>query len=222
MTDILPPLFKDRVFAGILGTLGSATAVTLNYSILGLLLLIVLATAAYIYLCKPGISALWLSLALLFSGLRIQVNGAEYLGWNLSAFYTLSIGFSILWLLDDMQNKRLSTLQSMVGIAVVAVLVYLFSGRIDYELLGLVLIVSLYFARSSRAAQGAVLTLWCFAFYRFMAVQLFYTSFLSVLIIMLYNGKKGGPSKAQSLIKWGFYLIYPAHLLVLGVTNLIT
>ena len=83
------------------------------------------------------------------------------------------------------------------------------------------LIAALYMCRSDRKAQTAAIVLWCCAYYRFVAVQLFYASFITALLIQFYNGKRGGPKHGNSLIKWGFYVIYPAHLLVLGLANIL-
>ncbi len=67
----------------------------------------------------------------------------------------------------------------------------------------------------------AAVGLWCFAYYSNVAVQLFYFSFVAALLVRLYNGEKGGPAKHNALVKWGFYVIYPVHLLALGLANIL-
>ena len=44
---------------------------------------------------------------------------------------------------------------------------------------------------------------------------------LAIPIIMMYNGKRGGGDKVNRLMKWGFYIYYPLHLLVIGALGLI-
>ncbi len=40
---------------------------------------------------------------------------------------------------------------------------------------------------------------------------------LSVPILKLYNGKRGGSKKINTFMKWLFYIYYPAHLLIIGL-----
>lgn len=41
--------------------------------------------------------------------------------------------------------------------------------------------------------------------------------FLAIPLLCCYNGKRGSGGRAA---KWGFYIFYPAHLLVLWILNL--
>lgn len=203
------------------GEISAVTSLYLNYDVLLYLIFSLLAIGAYLLFCARDWSVLWLGLALLFAQLRLQLNGYEYLSWELSVFYTLGLGFASIWVIDAYLDKRISLSGTLIRAAVVLLLIVVFQGRIDYSYLGLVLIVALYLCRHDRLAQVAALTLWCFAYYRNVAVQLFYFSFVSVLLLLLYNGERGGPAKHSGLIKWGFYVAYPAHLLALGLANIL-
>lgn len=203
------------------GEISAVTSLYLNYDFLLYLIFSLLAIGAYLMFCARDWSVLWLGLALLFAQLRLQLNGYEYLSWELSVFYTLGLGFASIWVIDAYLDKRVSLSGTLIRAAVVLLLIVVFQGRIDYSYLGLVLIVALYLCRHDRLAQAATLTLWCFAYYRNVAVQLFYFSFVSVLLLLLYNGERGGPAKHSGLIKWGFYVAYPAHLLALGLANIL-
>ncbi len=44
-----------------------------------------------------------------------------------------------------------------------------------------------------------------------------YCTFLSIPVIMLYNGKRGNNPKINKIMKWLFYIYYPLHLLVIGL-----
>lgn len=92
----------------------------------------------------------------------------------------------------------------------------------DYDGVGVLLVILLYFLPSSRS-QISVILLWSFAFYGMLIVgtsssaQIISVSFyilgsaLSCIPIKFYNGEKG------LSCKWLFYIYYPAHLLVLSV-----
>lgn len=41
---------------------------------------------------------------------------------------------------------------------------------------------------------------------------------LPIFLLNLYNGKKG---KSNSFTKWGFYIIYPLHLLIIGIIKIL-
>lgn len=40
---------------------------------------------------------------------------------------------------------------------------------------------------------------------------------LAIPVLAMYNGKRGGSPAAGKVLKWLFYIYYPAHLLVLGL-----
>ena len=44
---------------------------------------------------------------------------------------------------------------------------------------------------------------------------------LAIPIIALYNGQRGGNKQTGKIMKWLFYIYYPAHLLVLGWIRLL-
>ena len=46
-------------------------------------------------------------------------------------------------------------------------------------------------------------------------------TYLAVVFIALYNGRHGGPARHKNLFKWGFYLIYPLHLFVFALLNIL-
>lgn len=203
------------------GEITAVTSLSFNYNIWLYLLFSLCVVAAYLLFCSRDSSVLWLCLALLFGQLRVQVAGYEYLSWELSVFYTLGLGFVTIWIIEGWTSKRVGLPGTIIRAAVVIMLIRMFEGRIDYSLLGIVLIVALYLCRHDRTAQMAAVGLWCFAYYSNVAVQLFYFSFVAALLVRLYNGEKGGPAKHNALVKWGFYVIYPVHLLALGLANIL-
>lgn len=45
---------------------------------------------------------------------------------------------------------------------------------------------------------------------------------LAIPFIMCYNGKRGKNPKVNKIFKYGFYIYYPLHLLIIGIINLIS
>lgn len=44
---------------------------------------------------------------------------------------------------------------------------------------------------------------------------------LSVPVIMMYNGQRGGNPKINKIMKWFFYIYYPLHLFIIGYIQFI-
>lgn len=118
--------------------------------------------------------------------------------WDLSSqniFFTLFIGFCVLWLLDILQeNLSLQLLSICCGMLLAHFL------KTDYGYWGILLITALYWFRNRPGLQtlaGSVCLFWeapaCLAF----------------IPINLYNGKRG------ISLKYFFYLFYAVHLLLL-------
>lgn len=203
------------------GELTAVTSVSFHYDAVVYLLFSLCVIGAYIVFCSRDFSVLYLCLALLFGQVELRLKGYACLGWELSVFYTLSLGFVSIWTIDGFYRKQIGLPGTIIRALVVLALIGVFQGRIDYSYLGVALIVSLYLCRRDRGAQVAAAALWCLAYYRYVAVQLYCFSFVSAFLVMLYNGKRGGPAKHNELVKWGFYVIYPVHLLVLGLANIL-
>ncbi len=39
---------------------------------------------------------------------------------------------------------------------------------------------------------------------------------LSIPLLLMYNGKRSGSKTFNTFIKWGFYIYYPLHLILIG------
>ena len=40
---------------------------------------------------------------------------------------------------------------------------------------------------------------------------------LAIPILKVYNGERGSSPTINKIMKWGFYIYYPLHLLILGL-----
>ncbi len=187
-----------------------------NYELLPYLAFTLCAVIAYILLVKANISALYMALFLLLGGIMwFQFRYVQFLGGTLNIFYTLSFALAAMAVLDDLGDRDKSLVKTVVLGTLLAVATVLLVPNSDYGYMGLVLMLGLYVFRRWRAAQLAVIGLWCFFEYWGSGPQLmFWFSLISLLPVLLYNGKKG------PAMKLAFYAVYPLHLLVLGVINI--
>lgn len=187
-----------------------------NYELLPYLAFTLCAVIAYILLVKANISALYMALFLLLGGIMwFQFRYVQFLGGTLNIFYTLSFALAAMAVLDDLGDRGKSLAKTLVLGVLLAVAAVLLVPNSDYGYMGLVLMLGLYVFRRWRPAQLAVIAVWCYLEYWGSGVNLvFCFSMISLIPILLYNGKKG------PAMKLGFYALYPLHLLALGVINL--
>lgn len=137
---------------------------------------------------------------------------------SLNVFYTLFIGLLILYGINKLStNKSMKLYKKIVLILSIAMATLYIAIRSDYGIAGVALICSLYFVRQNLPLQLLVICAWGIILYGFIYNNISNAIFtcLSCLIIATYNGKKG-PS-----MKYLFYAFYPAHLLVLGILNIL-
>ena len=173
------------------------------------------AVTAYILLVKADISAVYLALFFFVGGAELQVSQVQILGGGLNVFYTLSLSLAAMAVLDNIIHSDVPLAKTLVCAVFLVVSIVLIQPNADYGYMGIFLLLALYVFRRWRPAQLAVIGLWCFFEYWGSGPQLmFWFSIISLLPVLLYNGKKG------PAMKLGFYAIYPLHLLVLGVINI--
>ncbi len=189
-------------------------SLTFGYELLPYLAFTLCAVIAYILLVQADISALYLALFLLLGGVGLQFCYVQILGGTLNIFYTLSFGLAAMAVLDNLGDRDKSLAKTLVLSVLLAVAAVLLIPNSDYGYMGLVLMLGLYVFRRWRAAQLLVIAVWCYLEYWGSGPQLmFWFSLISLLPVLLYNGKKG------PAMKLAFYAIYPLHLLALGVIN---
>lgn len=193
----------------------AAFSLSFVYEPLPYLIFALAAVAVYALLIKADLSALYLALFFLLGQLQLQLFHVQLLGGTLNVFYTLSFALAAIWVLDSLIYAGAPLWKSLVCGLFLAVAIVLLQPNADYSYMGILLMLGLYVCRKQRLAQLVFAALWCFLEYWGNGPHLmFYFSLLSLLPILLYNGKKG-PS-----MKLGFYAIYPLHLLVLGLINI--
>ena len=183
----------------------------------GIICIAVALCALVAYALLLGMDRGFVCLALFFlcGTLRLSLFGVELLGAELNVFYTLSFGLAAMMVLEGLVYADVPLQKLLPAALILVVSILLFQPAADYAWQGLALIAALWLCRRSRPAQAAVMALWCWWMYWPGTPVRFYFSLLSLLPVLLYNGKKG-PG-----LKLGFYAAYPLHLLVLGLGNLL-
>ena len=170
--------------------------------------------AAYALLAGPDKGLVSLALFYLCGSLRLSLFGVELLGDELNVFYTLSFGLAAMMVLEALFYDDVPLYKALPAALILVISMLLFQPSADYAWQGLALLGGLWLCRRSRPAQLGVIALWCWWLYWSGPHLRFYFSLLSLLPVLLYNGRKG-PG-----LKLGFYAAYPLHLLVLGLCNL--
>ena len=127
---------------------------------------------------------------------------------NQNVFFTLAIGLSCLFCLEEMKTKK------WFAIFLFALFGLSFIIHCDYSTGGVLLICMFYFTDSFRDRFWMQLILSGLIFYIFYGPQEL-PGLIAILMISLYNGKRGY-NKAQ----WFFYFFYPLHLLILYMLNM--
>lgn len=185
----------------------------LQYIVLALLFL-----SAYLIGGNRKVSHIFtICLFTLLPAFTLKLGTVTVIDGSLNVFFTLSLGLSIISLIDTAKGKTLSPPAFLLSVLAIIGAVLVIQPKADYGLFALVFICMLYVSKSKKGYQALVIFLWACLQYGFSGTNLLFTGFalLSLLPVLLYNGKKG-PS-----LKYLFYIFYPAHLLILGLISFV-
>lgn len=121
-------------------------------------------------------------------------------------FFTLFLGILALICFEKVNEKLKSTKLIKVILYIFISLFFMFSAKIlntDYDAIGILAIILMYLLRSNKikATFASSLSLLLITI-----SQVF--SFISLIPVRLYNGKRG------LNLKYFFYILYPLHLLI--------
>lgn len=152
---------------------------------------------------------------------RMKFNYINILGGTNNIFYTLAFGLYACYCYEKfVPLKKQPIIEYLL---LIPLAMFGFTFHMDYGAIGIVLIMVLFVARKHKLIQVLIIFIWGFLTYSdfqwgygFLIdwwVVLGITA--AALLVLLYNNKKGYN------IKWAFYIFYPAHLLVLGIINVV-
>lgn len=140
-----------------------------------------------------------------------------------NVFFTLFLGLLLITLMNMVENKfhknvyDYAVANSIDGALTLILCAIAYVLRTDYSIAGILMMVSYYLFRESKAIMavctavimGSMYCDWGFFFRTnnpYLLISLL--SVLAIIPISLYNGKKG------KNVKYLFYIFYPAHLLL--------
>jgi len=131
-----------------------------------------------------------------------------------NVFFTLFLGLLLITLLNKVERnyfnqaikKFVLTVVLILGIGTIAILL-----KTDYSYAGILLAVAFYQSRGNKLMLAA----WLLMVSGFLLGGINILATLAIIPISLYNGEKG------KNVKYIFYIFYPAHLLILGLVNML-
>lgn len=165
---------------------------------------------------RADFSAL-LPAAALFAGLSsLHWGSVCLLRPDMNVFYTLALSLAMLCVLDEFLSRCGSFPKSYARAATVLLALLLVWEKADYGVTGIILIILLWFFRRCRWQQLAMIVIWSFAQYSPFSTSglYFFCAAAAVLPLAFYNEKPG------KKLKTAFYLVYPLHLLALGLMTI--
>lgn len=182
-----------------------------NFDAYAMLPLLLPLAAYFLYVCdrRADFSLLWLTLLFALSRMQLQIGGLVLCDTQMNVFCTLAVSMALMMFFEWLFSEKRSWGKGLILAAALGAELYFLQQDADYGLLGVGLIMGLYFCRGKKLPQLAVIALWSVLEYRF------YTPYLigalaALLPIALYNNKLGRKMRTA------FYVFYPAHLALLG------
>ncbi len=196
--------------------------ISLNYKIPILLFFGIILLCNYYFMKKNKISLekhhKILFLLFLWNSVFIRINGIEILYDQINVLNTFICGLLIIQHYEFMKKNKIDK-KYICSVLNSAVFILLSFFKADYGTYGagIFLILLSYFTYHKKMLNCIIIIIWSFIFYGILYSNLQNALFtiISVPFILLYNEKK------LPRFKNFFYLFYPFHLLLLGITNII-
>lgn len=158
---------------------------------------------------------------------------------NGSFFNQTSVMWSLAWAVVAIAVARVEKLPWLVKVLLIA-LISVIAFPSDWSSIAVMCPLALYSDRGNKKKQAFDIVFWSFIY---AAVHFFFLdkaygvlqmfTFISIPVLLLYNGERGGrksgrlpegtgealapATKVSPLVKWSFYIYYPAHLVVVGI-----
>ncbi|MDO5689474.1 MAG: TraX family protein [Tissierellia bacterium] len=192
-------------------------------AIRALLILALLAISWFSELLMRPTQLIALGFALFLSQQEIFLGGVLLNSPNhLNVFYTLgsgAIAFAAIDRIVDNGSLRI-TPKGILAVLTAAGICYFLCAHSDYGYSGLAIVCAFYLLRNNRHLQAIAGAIWVLYTYPFAPNLISFSTFglLAILLLLLYNGKKGSmPSWAQR----AFYWFYPVHLFLFGIIQIL-
>lgn len=121
-----------------------------------------------------------------------------------NVFFTLFIGLAMIYAIENSVRPFAKTLWLLAGFVAAELL------KVDYTFYGIALIYIFYNFRDNRFIGCAVMGVMSLISGRVQSMAV-----LSVPFIMLYDGRKGPEFADKKIWKYGFYVFYPVHIMII-------
>ena len=150
----------------------------------------------------------------------LALYGTPFYWESQNVIFTLLMGAITVYGIDYLRKSNYNVVIKVLAGLLIIILARNLSliMRTDYNVNGIVAIVLLYLAKDNKLLTAlALLIAFYFEFRVFgYAIPISYGFvYLSIPLIMLYNGQRGKQNK------WAFYIFYPAHLLLIYLLKLL-
>ena len=140
--------------------------------------------------------------------------------YDQNVLWTLLAGALVCWLIDWALKKRTPSAFVLTGAVMVAAYWLLELTGTDYGGWGMLLVAAFYCARRCPYPQMAKMAIQAIGLVFFsigvmggrVTIELW--SLTALVPIWMYNGQRGFSNKA---VQYGFYVFYPAHILILSL-----
>lgn len=137
---------------------------------------------------------------------------------KLNVFITLSLGLGTLWAMERCTHSTGRMLCLMASILLCAGIESVVP--MDYGLRGVLLIVMLYYCPNGIAMAAVFVGVYYLPIWEALLGNMplpagWQQSIFGVLALPLLYAYNGNPGCRSKVLQWGFYLFYPAHLLIL-------
>lgn len=139
--------------------------------------------------------------------------------YSQNVIFTLFLGSLLIYTWQYLDEKNINSyIKIFIEFLIFWIIAYIsIITRTDYDFKGIIAISLLYLARKNRYLTALAIFV-SFYFSAYVSGHELYIPFmvyLSIPFVLLYNGQKG------SYPKWGFYIFYPGHLLLIYLLNTI-
>lgn len=122
-------------------------------------------------------------------------------------FFTLFLALTPIYVFK-ITSKDIKVFLFVIAVIIASYLAYLINS--DYSYIGVLFIISLYLVINYKILASLCVVV--FMFWLYGNTFLFYYSLISLIPILLYNGKLGFNNK---YLQYGFYFFYPIHIFIL-------
>lgn len=126
-----------------------------------------------------------------------------------NVYFTLFIGLAMIYAIENTIRPFVKTLWLIVGLIAAELL------NVDYTFYGIAIIYVFYSFRDNRILGCAVMGMMSL-----ISGRIQHMAVLSVPFIMLYDGRKGPKFADKKICKYGFYLFYPVHIMIIVAVSL--